>query len=50
MIITVIGVAGPSGSGKTTIAKEIHEHYGSEMCVTISSDNYYKDLRHISVE
>jgi uridine kinase len=50
MKITVIGVAGPSGSGKTTIAKEIHEHYGSENCITISSDNYYQDLRHIPVE
>jgi uridine kinase len=48
MNITVIGVAGPSGSGKTTIANEIHEHYGSERCVTISSDNYYKDLSHLS--
>lgn len=50
MKITVIGVAGPSGSGKTTIAQEIHEHYGSENCVTISSDNYYNDLRHLSLE
>lgn len=50
MKIKIIGVAGPSGSGKTTIAKEIHAHYGSQHCVTISSDNYYNDLRHISVE
>ena len=50
MKISVIGVAGPSGSGKTTIAKEIHEHYGSENCITISSDNYYKDVRSTSIE
>jgi uridine kinase len=49
MKTTIIGVAGPSGSGKTTIAKEIHDHYGSDNCITISSDNYYKDLRHIPV-
>ena len=47
MKITVIGVAGASGSGKTTIAKEIYDHYGADNCVTISSDNYYKDLNHI---
>ena len=50
MKIKIIGVAGPSGSGKTTIAEDIHNHYGSEHCVTISSDNYYKDLGHISAE
>ena len=50
MKITVIGIAGPSGSGKTTISKKVHEHYGSANCTTISSDNYYKDLRHMSLE
>src|SRR3990167_6017301 len=50
MKITVIGVAGPSGSGKTTIAREIHTHYKEENCLTISSDNYYKDLSHLTFE
>lgn len=47
---TIIGVAGSSGSGKTTIAKEIHKHYGSDKCITISSDNYYKDFSDIPIE
>jgi uridine kinase len=50
MKTTIIAVAGSSGSGKTTIAREIDKHYGAEQCLTISSDNYYKDLRHLSAE
>lgn len=48
MKITFIAVAGPSGSGKTTIAREIQKHYGDDRCLTISSDNYYNDLSHLS--
>ena len=50
MKTTIIAVSGPSGSGKTTIAREIDRHYGSDQCQIISSDNYYKDLRHLSTE
>lgn len=50
MTVTIIGVAGPSGSGKTTIAKELNDYFGSERCITISSDNYYKDLSHLTIE
>lgn len=54
MIQTFIGVAGRSGSGKTTIAKEIHKYfhkyYGSNKCITIPLDNYYKDFSDIPVE
>lgn len=45
----IIAVAGASGSGKTTVAEELHKYYGSD-CVIISSDNYYKDLSHLSSE
>lgn len=45
-----VGMAGPSGAGKTTVAKKIQEHYGDDSCVIISSDNYYKDLRHLPRE
>lgn len=50
MEITIIAVAGASGSGKTTIAKQLQEYYGSETCTIISSDNYYKDLSHLTAE
>jgi len=46
----LIAVAGASGSGKTTIARELHQHYGEGQCLTLSSDNYYNDLRHLSQE
>ncbi|MDF1826824.1 MAG: uridine kinase [Legionellaceae bacterium] len=45
-----IAVAGASGSGKTTIAQKIQQHYGDDQCLTISSDNYYNDLSHLSQE
>jgi len=48
MKIMLIAVAGASGSGKTTIARELHQHYGEDQCLTLSSDNYYNDLRHLS--
>lgn len=44
----LIAVAGASGSGKTTIARKLHQHYGENQCLTLSSDNYYNDLRHLS--
>lgn len=46
----IIGMAGSSGSGKTTIANAIIKHYGEINCVTISTDNYYKNYSHLSVE
>ncbi|MDF1684164.1 MAG: uridine kinase [Legionellaceae bacterium] len=48
MKTTLIAIAGASGSGKTTIAHELHQYYSEDQCLTISSDNYYNDLRHIT--
>ena len=50
MTVTLIGVAGASGSGKTTVATELLNHYGSDQCIIISSDNYYKGLDGIPIE
>lgn len=47
-IIKTIGVGGPSGAGKTTVAKEIHKHHNDS--IMISSDNYYKDISHLTLE
>ncbi len=43
----VIGVAGGTGSGKTTLASALQETLGSQLCVTVSQDSYYKDLSHL---
>ena len=50
MNTNIIAIAGASGSGKTTIANEILKPYTSDQCTIISSDNYYKDLSHLSAE
>lgn len=42
----IILIAGGSASGKTTLAHRLKEVL-SPLAITISSDNYYKDLSHI---
>jgi uridine kinase len=46
----VIGIAGGSGSGKTTLVHAIIKALGSENLTVIPHDNYYKDLRHLTIE
>lgn len=43
----IIGIAGGTGSGKTTIADKLVAHYGEDNCLRISSDNYYRCLKHL---
>jgi uridine kinase len=46
----IILIGGGTGSGKTTVAKRIMEHLGSEKCVMLPMDNYYRDMSHIPLE
>eukprot|EP01031_Cornospumella_fuschlensis_P026079 gene26079-31491_t len=46
----VIGIAGGSASGKTTLAKAIIQEVGEDHISFIGHDNYYKDLRHLTIE
>jgi uridine kinase len=46
----LIGVAGGTGSGKTSFAQRLLERLGSERCVTIAQDAYYKDGSTLSPE
>jgi uridine kinase len=40
----IIGVTGLSCSGKSTLSKKLQEKLGSENCLSICMDNYYKEL------
>lgn len=46
----IVGIAGGSASGKTTFTRKIIEALGEDHVAVISHDNYYKDLRHLSLE
>lgn len=46
----IILIGGGTGSGKTTVAKRIMERLGSEKCVILPMDNYYRDMSHIPLE
>eukprot|EP01038_Epipyxis_sp_PR26KG_P007596 gene7596-10345_t len=46
----ILGVAGGSASGKTTLTSAIVEALGEEHVTAINHDNYYKDLRHLTIE
>ncbi|MFN4200946.1 MAG: uridine kinase [Fervidobacterium gondwanense] len=46
----IILVGGGTGSGKTTVAKRIMESIGSDKCVMLPMDNYYKDMSHLPLE
>ena len=45
----ILGVAGGTGSGKTTLARAIRKQLQTDIAY-LSHDNYYKDLRHLSLE
>lgn len=42
----IVAIAGGSGSGKTTLAKKICQIIGTQKCVILSQDHYYKDQSH----
>ena len=46
----LIGIAGGTASGKSTLARRLARALGPERCVTVSQDNYYRDLSGLSVE
>ena len=39
----LIGIAGGTGSGKTSVAYRLQEQLGSERCLMLAQDSYYKD-------
>lgn len=39
----LVGIAGGTGSGKTSLALKLAARLGSDRCVTIAQDSYYKD-------
>ena len=39
----LIGIAGGTGSGKTSLAYRLQEQLGSERCLMLAQDSYYKD-------
>ena len=46
----LIGIPGGTASGKSTLARRLARALGSERCVIVSQDNYYRDLSGLSVE
>ena len=46
----VVGISGGTGSGKTSVSRSLYEKLGKSQIAFISHDNYYKDLRHLSME
>ena len=47
--VPVMLVSGALGSGKTTLARAIRKQLQTDIA-DLSHDNYYKDLRHLSLE
>ncbi|MFA5090334.1 MAG: uridine kinase [Candidatus Omnitrophota bacterium] len=44
----IIAIGGVTGSGKSLLAKFLHNRFGSNKCVVICQDNYYKGWLHLS--
>jgi uridine kinase len=43
MVPSILAISGGSGAGKTTLAKQLHAHWGENVCFVLSQDNYYRD-------
>ena len=39
----LVGIGGGTGSGKTSLALRIQERVGSDRCLLLAQDAYYKD-------
>ena len=45
-----IGICGASGSGKSTLAHALEEKLGTERCLVLQQDAYYRDHSHLTFE
>ncbi|MEM7477472.1 MAG: hypothetical protein AAF483_21005, partial [Planctomycetota bacterium] len=43
------GIAGGSGSGKTTLIRRLRASLGQEKTSVVYIDDYYRDLRHLTL-
>ena len=39
----LVGIAGGTGSGKTSLAHKIQERVGTDLCLALNQDSYYRD-------
>jgi uridine kinase len=39
----LVGIAGGTGSGKTSFAQKLQTRLGTQRCLIIAQDSYYKD-------
>jgi uridine kinase len=39
----LVGIAGGTGSGKTSLTNRLQQRLGSELCLILAQDSYYKD-------
>lgn len=46
----IVLVGGGTGSGKTTVARKIMTNLGTDKCLMLPMDNYYKDMSHVPLE
>jgi uridine kinase len=46
----LVGIAGGTGSGKTSLTSRLQERLGSELCLVLAQDSYYKDGSDLSPE
>ena len=45
-----IGICGASGSGKSTLAHALEERLGSNRCLVLQQDAYYRDHPDLTFE
>ena len=45
-----IGICGASGSGKSTLAHALEEKLGTDRCLVLQQDAYYRDHSHLTFE